>query len=100
MPLMRKLAALGVAAEAARRYARNNPEHARRLTDKVAAFADQRTRGRYHGQIESAKRMLADLGGFADQGALAQDPPVRADAVITGTTDPTGTPRPTPYKRS
>jgi len=43
MSLFRKLAALGVAAEAARRYAQKNPEKARELTEKAASFGDQRT---------------------------------------------------------
>jgi len=36
--------------EAARRTAQKNPEKARELTDKAAAFADQRTKGKYHGR--------------------------------------------------
>lgn len=94
MPLIRKLAALGVAAEVARRYARNNPEQARRLTEKVAAFADQRTKGRYRNQIETVKRTLADLGGFA--APPAQDPPITGHVVV----NPTESVRPTPYPRS
>jgi len=95
MSLIRKLAALGVAAEAARRYAQKNPEKARELTEKAASFADQRTSGKYHGQIESVKRKLADLGGFT-----APEPPLTAQAVITPT-DPAAAPPvpPTPYKR-
>jgi len=90
MSLFRKLAVLGVAAEAARRYAQKNPEKARELTDKAAAFADQRTKGKYHGQIESVKRSLAGLGGYAPPA-----PPVTAQAEVTDA-DGAG---PTPYKR-
>ncbi|HEY0576403.1 MAG TPA: antitoxin [Pseudonocardia sp.] len=93
MSLFRKLAALGVAAEAARRYAQKNPEKARELTEKAASFADQRTRGKYHGQIESLKRTVSGLGGYA-----AQEPPVTGQAVITPTPAPTDE-RPTPYPR-
>ncbi|MDT7586232.1 MAG: hypothetical protein QOC67_4054 [Pseudonocardiales bacterium] len=92
MSLIRKLAALGVAAEAARRYAQKNPQKARELTEKAASFADQRTGGKYHGQIESARRKLADLGGYA-----APEPPLTAQAVITPA-EPRPAP-PTPYKR-
>ncbi|GAA5145178.1 hypothetical protein GCM10023321_02670 [Pseudonocardia eucalypti] len=62
--MFRKLAVLGAAAEAARRFARNNPEKARDLTNKAAAFADKQTKGKYRGQIESVKRSVANAGGF------------------------------------
>jgi MT0933-like antitoxin protein len=68
MSLFRKLAVLGAAAEAARRYARRNPEKARELTDKAARFANEQTKGRYHGRIESVRHKIADVGGFGDQG--------------------------------
>ncbi|WP_037066242.1 antitoxin [Pseudonocardia acaciae] len=68
MSLFRKLAVLGAAAEFARRYARKNPEKARELTEKAARFADQQTKGKYHGQIESARNKIADAGGFGGQG--------------------------------
>jgi MT0933-like antitoxin protein len=96
MSLMRRLAALGIAAEAARRYAQRNPEQVRKLTDKVASFADQRTKGRFHGQIESVTRTLADLGGYGAAPA-GQEPPVTARAEVTDTK--TDTARPTPYQR-
>lgn len=64
--MFRKLAVLGAAAEAARRFARNNPEKARELTNKAAAFADKQTKGKYRGQIESVKRSVANAGGFGD----------------------------------
>jgi antitoxin protein of toxin-antitoxin system len=66
--MFRKLAVLGAAAEAARRFARNNPEKARELTEKAAAFADKQTKGRYKGQIDSVKRSVANAGGFGDPG--------------------------------
>jgi hypothetical protein len=98
MSLMRRLAALGIAAEAARRYAQKNPEQVRKLTDKVASFADQRTKGRFHGQIESAKRTLADLGGYRATPA-GQEPPATAQAEVTDTKTTTDAARPTPYQR-
>jgi MT0933-like antitoxin protein len=102
MKLMRKLAALGVAAEAARRYAQKNPEQVRKLTDKAAAFADQRTKGKYRGQIESVKRTLADLGGYgASEAAGGQQPSVTGRAEVTSTNSDAASdkPRPTPYRR-
>ena len=81
MSLLKRLVVLGAAAEAARWLARNNPEMARQLVDKAAQFADQQTKGKYSQQIDSVKRKLADLGGFAGSGTAS------AGA------------RPTPYKR-
>lgn len=73
--LFRKLAVLGAAAEAARRYAQKNPQKAREIADKAAKFADQQTKGKYHGQIESAKRKLAQAGGFEGGTAPGWNPP-------------------------
>lgn len=113
MKLIRKLAALGVAAEAARRYAQKNPEQVRKLTDKAATFADQKTKGKYHGQIDSLKRTLAELGGYAAPAAAGgPEPPVTAQAEVTSTkpavadqaaatesAGPRAADRPTPYQR-
>ena len=92
MSLMKKVAVLGVAAEAARRFAKQNPDKARELTEKVARFADDQTKGRFSQQIEEAKQALASAGGFAEQRPAAE-PPVTAKAEVLS-------PRPTPYKRS
>jgi hypothetical protein len=108
MPIMRKLAVLGVAAEAARRYARKNPDKAREITDKAASFVDQRTHGRFTGQIGSVKRQLAEYVGYAAPepvtGATVITP---AEPLSTPSTAPTAAPAeatrptpPTPYKRS
>jgi hypothetical protein len=113
MPLMRRLAALGVAAEAARRFASKNPEKAREITDKAASFVDQRTKGKYSSQIGSVKRQLAEYGGYASpdpiQGStVVVDAPAAThgfgdpNPASAGPTAPTGTDRPvppTPYKR-
>lgn len=109
MSMIRKLAALGAAAEAARRYARSNPDKARELTEKAARFADHQTKGRYSRQISQAKNALANAGGFAaTPGAAptsdavsatgAVPPPVAGQAEVVP--PPAQTPRPTPYKRS
>jgi hypothetical protein len=108
MPIMRKLAALGLAAEAARRFATKNPDKAREITDKAASFVDQRTKGKYSSQIGSAKRRLADYVGYGSpdvvtgtvvtptstHGFGAPNPP---NSASTDATPPTP---PTPYKRS
>ena len=63
MALLRRLAALGAAAEAARRYAQKNPDKVRDIAGKAAKFADQQTKGKYTGQIDSVVRKAADLAG-------------------------------------
>lgn len=102
MSLIKKLAVLGVAAEAARRYAKQNPDRARQFTDKAAQFADDRTKGKYRQHIEQARQALANAGGFADPaggeqpawGSVPGSAPVTAQAEVI-----TPAPRPTPYKR-
>jgi hypothetical protein len=103
MSLIKKLAALGAAAEAARRYARSNPDKARELTEKAARFADHQTKGRYSQQIQQAKNALANAGGFASPPGAAANPlgtnppPVSGQAEVVS--PPSPGPRPTPYKR-
>jgi hypothetical protein len=58
MALMRRVAALGAAVAAARQYARQNPEKVNRYADQAAAFIDQRTRGRFRRQIDTALRQV------------------------------------------
>lgn len=52
--LLRKLTVLAGAAEAARRYARKNPEKVGRIADKAGQFVDRQTKGKYHDQIQNA----------------------------------------------
>ncbi|HEY2204591.1 MAG TPA: antitoxin [Pseudonocardia sp.] len=101
MSLIRRLAAVGAAAEAARRYARSNPDKARQFADKAARFADDKTKGKYSGQIHQAKRKIADLGGFADPAAPVP-PPTVVTQVPPSQNTPPAAPQvpPTPYKRS
>jgi len=54
MPLLRKLTVLAGAAEAARRYARRNPDKINKLADKAGNFVDKRTKGKYHKKIKGA----------------------------------------------
>lgn len=69
MPLIRKLATLAATAEAARRYAKKNPEKAGKLLDQAAAFVDKQTKGKFRTQIEGAKRTAKGAAGIRpDQG--------------------------------
>jgi len=54
MPLLRRLTMLAGAVEAARRYARNNPDKVNRMAEKAANFVDKRTKGKYHKTINGA----------------------------------------------
>lgn len=53
-----KLVVLAGAAEAARRYLRNNPEMVNQLAAQAGHFVDQRTNGRYHGHIDEVVRRV------------------------------------------
>ncbi|NMH98960.1 antitoxin [Pseudonocardia acidicola] len=68
MPLFRKLATLAGAAEAARRYAKKNPDKAARFVDQAAQFVDKQTKGRYSGQIDGAARKVKDAAGAGRPG--------------------------------
>ncbi|MGH3995135.1 MAG: antitoxin [Pseudonocardiaceae bacterium] len=63
MPLLRKLTVLAGAAEAARRYARNNPDKVNRWADKAGQFVDKRTKGKYHKKIDNAVRKVHSSTG-------------------------------------
>ncbi|MGH3536213.1 MAG: antitoxin [Pseudonocardiaceae bacterium] len=60
--MIRKLAALAGVAEAARRYATKNPDKVSKLADQAGRFVDQRTKGRYHSQIDGAVRKVKNVG--------------------------------------
>lgn len=72
MALIGRLAVLAGAAEAARRYARDNPEKTDRYLSKAADFANQRTKGKYTRQITSATSKARQLA--AGQGGTPQQP--------------------------
>ncbi|MGH4014302.1 MAG: antitoxin [Pseudonocardiaceae bacterium] len=42
----------------ARSYTGRNPDKVRQITDKAARFADKRTHGKYHRQIDDAVRKV------------------------------------------
>jgi hypothetical protein len=64
MPLFRRLATLATAAEAARRYARKNPDKAGKYLDQAAAFVDKQTKGKYSGQINGAAQKAKNAAGI------------------------------------
>lgn len=64
MPLFRRLAVLATAAEAARRYAKSNPDKAARYVDQAAQFVDKQTKGKYSGQIHGAASKAKDAAGI------------------------------------
>lgn len=76
MAMLRRLAALGAAAEAARRYAQKNPDKVREIAGKAAKFADQQTKGRYTGQIDAAVRKAAEVAGVSAPAPVSPIRPV------------------------
>ncbi|ONI82822.1 hypothetical protein ALI144C_17260 [Actinosynnema sp. ALI-1.44] len=67
--LFRKLTVLAGAAEAARRYARKNPEKVARMADKAGQFVDKQTKGKYHAQIQNAVTKVKGRPGAPDHRA-------------------------------
>ena len=96
MAMMRKLAMLAAAAEAARRYAKKNPTQAAKYVDQAAGFVDKQTKGKYHGQINGAAQKAKSVAGVDRPGpATGVDRPAPA----TGVDRPgpaTGVDRPAP----
>ncbi|AEA28699.1 antitoxin [Pseudonocardia benzenivorans] len=68
MGLMKKLAVIGGAAEAARRYARKNPDKAGRYVDQAAEFVDKQTKGKYKGQISGVAGKVKGAAGIQRPG--------------------------------
>lgn len=64
MPLFRKLATLATAAEAARRYAKKNPDKAAKYLDQAAQFVDKQTKGKYSGQISGVASKAKSAAGI------------------------------------
>jgi hypothetical protein len=61
--LFRKVAVLAGAAEAARRYAKKNPEKVSRMAQNAGRFVDERTKGKYHSKIQNAVRKVQSQTG-------------------------------------
>jgi MT0933-like antitoxin protein len=64
MALFKRLALLATAAEAARRYAKSNPDKAGKYLDQAADFVDKQTKGKYSGQIRGATDKAKGLAGI------------------------------------
>lgn len=71
MPLFKRLTALAGAAEAARRYARKNPDKAGKFVDQAAAFVDKQTKGKYSTQIRGAVGKAKGAAGIPPHGGAA-----------------------------
>jgi hypothetical protein len=65
--MFKKLGALAGAAEAARRYARKNPDKAGKFVDQAAQFVDKQTKGKYSGQIHGAAQKAKGAAGIHGQ---------------------------------
>ncbi len=64
MALFRNLATLATAAEAARRYAKKNPDKASKYLDQAAQFLDKQTKGRYSSQISGVASRAKSVAGI------------------------------------
>ena len=64
MPKIKNLAALAAAVEAARRYARSNPDKAAQYLDQAAAFLDKQTKGKYSGQVSGVVGKVKSAAGL------------------------------------
>jgi hypothetical protein len=71
MAMLKKLAVLAAAAEAARRYAKKNPAQAAKYVDQAAGFVDKQTKGKYHGQINGAAQKAKSVAGVDRPGPVA-----------------------------
>ncbi len=58
----------------AQRYAQQNPDKIRDITDKAARFADKRTKGKYRSQIDNAVRKVDGVTGGGSHGGPPQGP--------------------------
>ncbi len=64
MPKLKNLAALAAAVEAARRYARSNPDKAAKYLDQAAAFLDKQTKGKYSSKIDGVANQVKSAAGL------------------------------------
>jgi hypothetical protein len=58
-----KLVVVAGAVEAARRYAKTNPEAVGKIAGQAGRFVDQCTKGKYSNQIDGAVRKVQDATG-------------------------------------
>lgn len=73
MPLFKKLATLATAAEAARRYAKKNPDKAAKYLDRAARFVDKQTKGKYAGQISGVAKKAKGAAGIRETPPFGSD---------------------------
>lgn len=66
--LFRRLTVLAGAVEAARRYARSNPDKAGKALDSAVQFVDKQTKGKYTNQIAGVARKAKDVAGIPQPG--------------------------------
>ena len=98
MSMFRRLATIATAAEAARRYAKSNPDKAGRFVDQAAAFVDKQTKGRYRTQIDGAAKKAKGVAGIPagpSHGAAPGYPPANGQTpggYDSGPTQAYGTP--------
>jgi MT0933-like antitoxin protein len=71
MAMLKKLAVLAAAAEAARRYAKKNPDQTSKYVDQAAEFVNKQTKGKYHGHISGAAQKAKSAAGIDRQGPAA-----------------------------
>jgi hypothetical protein len=82
MAMLKKLAVLAAAAEAARRYAKKNPTQAAKYVDTAADFVDKQTKGKYRGQINGAAQKTKSVAGIDRPGpATGVDSPGSAAGI-------------------
>lgn len=94
MSLFKRLATLAAAAEAARRYARSNPEQAAKFVDQAATFIDKQTKGKYSGQISGVAQKAKGVVGIRP--VAGHDPAGNGHTPGFGTHDAPGKPQPGP----
>ena len=58
-----KLVALAGIAQVMFRYAKNNPDKVNKVADQAGRFVDERTKGKYHSQIDGAVRKVDGMTG-------------------------------------
>lgn len=61
MAIFKRLAMLGAAAGAVGSYVRKNPGKVNEVVGKAGRFVDEKTKGKYHSQIDGAMKKVADV---------------------------------------
>jgi MT0933-like antitoxin protein len=64
MALIRRLATVATAVEAARRYAKKNPDKTSKYVDQAVQFVDKRTGGKYTNQIHGVADKAKGAAGL------------------------------------